>query len=42
LYLYATSTEALWNYLIICQEYDLSDDEAIVQIIKETSQTTLI
>lgn len=42
LYLYAECTESLWNYLIICQEYDLSDDEAIVQIIKETSQTTLI
>jgi hypothetical protein len=41
LYLYAFSTEILWNYLIIAQEYDLSDDEAIVQIIKETSQTTL-
>lgn len=28
----------LWNYLIIFEQYALSDDEAIVQIIKETSQ----
>jgi len=30
----------VWNYMIVCEEYILSDDEAIVQIIKETSQNT--
>jgi hypothetical protein len=29
-----------WNYLVVCQEYELTDDEAIVTIIKEVSQNT--
>ena len=29
-----------WNYLIVCQEYELTDDEAIITIVKETSQNT--
>ena len=40
LFIHAFASPALWNYLIIYEEYDLSDDEAIVQIIKETSQNT--
>lgn len=28
-----------WNYLITCEEYILSDDEAIISIIKETAQS---
>tara|TARA_R100000963_G_C4625561_1_gene91896 strand:+ start:620 stop:1072 length:453 start_codon:yes stop_codon:yes gene_type:complete len=40
LYLSAQATDGeLWNYLIICDAYELSDDEAIVQIIKETQQS---
>jgi hypothetical protein len=41
LFIFGDATNALWNYLIIAEEYDLSDDEAIVQIIKETSQTSV-
>jgi hypothetical protein len=40
LFIHAEATPNLWNYLIIYEEYELSDDEAIVQIIKETSQNT--
>ena len=40
LYIHAFASVGLWNYLIIFEEYDLTDDEAIVQIIKETSQNT--
>ena len=41
LYLYIDATAgALVNYLIVCETYELSDDEAIVSIIKETSQNT--
>jgi len=29
-----------FNYMIICQEYELTDDEAIITLIKETSQNT--
>ena len=28
-----------WNYLITCQEYILSDEEAVISIIKETAQS---
>jgi hypothetical protein len=40
LFINANCTGGLWNWLIIFEEYTLSDDEAIVQIIKETSQNT--
>jgi hypothetical protein len=33
------STSGTYNYLIECQVVELSDDEAIVTIIKETSQS---
>jgi len=40
LFIQANATDGvLWNYLIIADEYELSDDEAIVQIIKETQQS---
>jgi len=32
------STDGIYNYLIECQVVELSDDEAIITIIKETSQ----
>lgn len=38
LFITADASDGQWNYLIIAEEYELSDDEAIVQIIKETSQ----
>ena len=34
------SHDVVFNYLIKCQEVELTDDEAIVTIIKETSQNT--
>ena len=40
LFINADASDGLWSYLIVCEEYDLSDDEAIVQIVKETSQNT--
>lgn len=42
LFIFGDASDALWNYLIVAEEYDLSDDEAIVQIIKETSQTSVV
>ena len=33
------STSGVYNYLIECQVVELSDDEAIITIIKETSQS---
>ena len=40
LYLTADATDGVvWNYLIIADSLTLSDDEAIVQIIKETQQS---
>jgi len=33
------TTNGIFNYLIECQVVELSDDEAIVTIIKETSQS---
>lgn len=40
LYLNADATEGvLYNYLILAEAYSLTDDEAIVQIIKETQQS---
>ena len=33
------SSTGLFNYLIECQAYELDDNEAIVSIIKETSQS---
>ena len=35
------STDGLYNYLIECQVVELSDDEAIITIIKETSQSPI-
>jgi len=32
------SANIIWNYLIVCEEYTLSDDEAIISLIKERSQ----
>jgi hypothetical protein len=28
----------IWSYLIVCEEYTLSDDEAIISMIKERTQ----
>ena len=28
----------IWSYLIVCEEYDLTDDEAVITLIKERSQ----
>lgn len=33
------STDGIYNFLIECQVIELTDDEAIITIIKETSQT---
>jgi len=33
------TTNGIFNYLIECQVVELSDDEAIISIIKETSQS---
>ena len=33
------STNGIYNYLIECQVVELTDDEAIITIIKETSQS---
>jgi hypothetical protein len=39
LYIRAFATaNVVWNYLIVCEEYTLSDDEAIISLIKERSQ----
>ena len=35
---FTNSTAGVYNYLIECQVVELSDDEAIITIIKETSQ----
>jgi len=35
---FVTSDTGTYNYLIEMQVYELSDDEAIISIIKETSQ----
>ena len=36
---FTNSTDGTYNYLIECQVVELSDDEAIITIIKETSQS---
>jgi len=33
------STDATYNYLVVCEMLELSDDEAIITIIKENSQS---
>lgn len=39
LYLRAYATPNVrWNYLIECEEYELTDDEAVMTLIKERSQ----
>jgi hypothetical protein len=41
LYLYVDATAGVRiNYLIVCEVYELSDDEAIISIIKETGQNS--
>ena len=32
------SANTRWNYLIVCEEYTLTDDEAIITLIKERTQ----
>ena len=39
LFLRAYGTDnIIWSYLIIAEEYDLTDDEAVITLIKERSQ----
>ena len=39
LFIQTSGTDSLYNYLVILEKFDLTDDEAIINIIKETSQS---
>lgn len=39
LFIQASGSDGDYNYLVILEKFDLTDDEAIINIIKETSQS---